>query len=451
MKKLLCKIIGAGLAGCEAAYQLSKRGVEVWLYEAKPDSFSPAHVSPNLAELVCSNSLKSNDIHTASGLLKEELRLMDSLLIKTADECRVGAGGALAVDRELFSGAISDRIRQNSNIKLISEVVKEFDDTPTIIACGPLILEPLASFLKQKLGSFLSFYDAAAPIISCDSIDMNHAFIQNRYDKGGADGDYINCPLTKDEYQLFIDELSKAKTAIKRDFEKGDVFEGCMPLEIMASRGGESLRFGPFKPVGLRDKDGNRPYAVLQLRKENSLGDMYNLVGCQTNLTFGEQKRVFGIIPALKDAEFLRYGVMHKNTFIDAPNVLDAGFSLKQHPNVFIAGQLSGVEGYVESIMSGLVAGVNMFCRLSGCLSNAPAEESSASLRMTNQFIPPIESMTGSLTNYITLPNKNFQPMNANFGLLPTINIKDKAKRKQFLSDRALESIKNAQNMLNGE
>jgi len=429
-----CKIIGAGLAGCEAAYQLAKRGVEVWLYDAKPSAFSPAHKSQNLAELVCSNSLKSNDIYTASGLLKEELRLLDSLLIKTADECKVGAGGALAVDREQFSKVISDIILNNNNIKFISEVVSDFDDTPTIIACGPLILEPLASFLKLKLGEFLSFYDAAAPIISHESINMKYAFIQNRYDKGGIDGDYINCSLNKDEYNLFIQELSNAKTTVKRDFEKGDIFEGCMPLEVMAKRGGESLRFGPFKPVGLKDNDGNRPYAVLQLRKENALGDMYNLVGCQTNLTFGEQKRIFGIIPALKNAEFLRYGVMHKNAFIDAPKVVDAGFSLKKYPNVFIAGQLSGVEGYVESIMSGLVASINMYYKLKG-----------ASI---NHFVPSISTMTGSLTNYITLPNKNFQPMNANFGLLPAINIRDKSKRKQALSDRALENIKNAQNML---
>ncbi|MCL2556571.1 MAG: methylenetetrahydrofolate--tRNA-(uracil(54)-C(5))-methyltransferase (FADH(2)-oxidizing) TrmFO [Firmicutes bacterium] len=424
-----CKIIGAGLAGCEAAYQLAKRGVQVLLYDAKPAHFSPAHSSKYFAELVCSNSLKSNDLTTASGLLKEELRLMDSLLIKTADKCKVGAGGALAVDREQFSKNISDIILQNPNIKFVSEIVSDFDDTPTIIACGPLILEPLASSFKQKLGNFLAFYDAAAPIVSYESIDMNHTFIQNRYDKGGIDGDYINCPLNKEEYNSFIHELSQAKVATKKEFEKGDVFEGCMPLEIMAARGGESLRFGPFKPVGLRNKDGSRPYAVLQLRKENALGNMYNLVGCQTNLTFGEQKRVFGIIPALKNVEFLRYGVMHKNAFIDAPKVLDAGFSLKAYPNIFVAGQLSGVEGYVESIMSGLIASINMYHKLLNGYTK-------------NQFILPNITMAGALSNYITLPNKNFQPMNANFGLFPHIDIKDKIKRKQAFSDRALEGIK---------
>jgi len=420
-----CRVIGAGLAGCEAAYQLVKRGVMVELYDAKPHSFSPAHSSPNFAELVCSNSLKSNDVATASGLLKEELRTLDSLLIKTADKCKVGAGGALAVDREQFSHVISRIVLENPNILFKSKIVSDFDDTPTIIACGPLILEPLASFLKNKLGGFFAFYDAAAPIVSYESIDLKHAFIQNRYDKGGAEGDYINCPLSKDEYYLFIQELAAAKTAIKKEFEKGDVFEGCMPLEVMAARGGESLRFGPFKPVGLRDKDGNRPYAVLQLRKENALGNMYNLVGCQTNLTFSEQRRVFGVIPALKNAEFLRYGVMHKNAFIDAPNVLEAGYSLKQHPNIFIAGQLSGVEGYCESIMSGLVAGMSMYNKLRGQAN----------------VVLPIDTMSGAISNYITLSNKNFQPMNANFGLLPHIDIKDKAKRKEAFSKRALNSL----------
>jgi len=399
----------------------------------------PAHSNKNLAELVCSNSLKSSDIATAGGLLKAELRLLGSLCMEAADKCKVAAGGALAVDRALFSEAVTKVIFNHPNIEFTTCQVEGFDESaPTIIAAGPLVMEPLLSALQQKLGTALNFYDAAAPIISADSIDYESAFFQSRYDKG--DGEYINCPLNKIEYEEFLRELVSAKTVILRDFEKGEVFEGCMPVEVMARRGADTLRFGPLKPVGLRDKDGKRPYAVVQLRREDAMGQMYNMVGFQTNLTFPEQKRVFGLIPALKNAEFLRFGVMHRNSFVNAPVCLNTGFSTKKFSNIFIAGQLSGVEGYCESMASGIVAALNMYALLKNmdCESNRDIKS-----KNDTAFIPPAETMIGALTRYITAENKNFQPMNANFGLLPAMDIRDKKARKEAIAHRALAAMEN--------
>lgn len=416
------KVIGGGLAGCEAVYQLAKRGVGVDFFEMRPNVFTPAHKTDGFAELVCSNSLKSEDVLTAQGCLKREMRLFDSLILKAADYARVPAGGALAVDREKFSSYVGDVIASLSDVKVIREECDIIDDY-TIIATGPLTSEKMAAKLKEITGDdFLNFFDAVAPIVTFESVDMDKAFFAGRYGKGGDD--YLNCPMEKQEYIDFVDNLVSADKVILRDFEKKDVFNACMPVEVMAAKGLDTLRFGPLRPVGLTDpKTGRRPYAAVQLRKENVEGTMYNLVGFQTNLKFAEQKRVFSLIPALHDAEFVRYGVMHRNTYVNAPKVLSHGFELKDRKTVFIAGQLSGVEGYCESAMSGIIAGINAFRRLNG-------------LEIID---PPATSLIGGLMKYIITDNKDFQPMHVGFPLTGELqeSIRDKQKRKESYSLRA--------------
>ena len=418
-------VIGAGLAGCEAAYQLAKRGIAVSLYECKPDVKSPAHKVGTFAELVCSNSLKSDDIATAGGLLKAKLRKMDSLLIAVADKVRVPAGSALAVDRTLFTNAVTQAVKELKNVKIINKTVDDWDEnTPTVIATGPLTVGALSDAIIEKLGQTLHFYDAAAPIIAGDSIDYAAAFTGDRYGKGT--GDYVNCPMTKEEYANFYEQLVNAERSPLHDFDTNEVFEGCMPVEIMAKRGFDTLRFGPLRPVGF-SFNGTKPYAVVQLRKENAAGEMYNIVGFQTNLKFSEQKRVFGMIPALKNAEFLRYGVMHRNSFIDAPKVINRHFQVKKLPKTFIAGQLSGVEGYVESIASGLMCGINAAAVCSG--------------KIMPEF-PPTTIM-GALAAYLERENVSFQPMNANFGILPPLENKtrDKAENKRLYAERSMKDL----------
>ncbi len=421
------KVIGAGLAGSEAAYFLAERGVNVALYDIKPKAFTPAHSNKNFGELVCSNSLKSKDVYgNACGLLKEEMRILGSLTMEAAEYAQVPAGGALAVDRDAFARFITEKLKSHKNIKIISQEVTSVPEGRCIIATGPLTTDALSNDISAICGGQLHFYDASAPIIARDSIDFDKCFFGDRYGKGGDD--YINCPLNKEEYKCFIAALLTAEKAVLHDFDKREIFEGCMPLEVMASRGEESLRFANLKPVGLKDKDGNRFYAVLQLRKENEQGTAYNLVGCQTNLKFGEQKRVFSIIPALKNAEFLRYGVMHRNTFINSPQCLNADFSLKTNPETFFAGQITGVEGYVESAASGILAAVHMLERLKG---DTPK-------------IPDNTTVMGALSAHISGANVNFQPMNANFGILKPLDkvIRDKKQRYAALAERAIESIK---------
>ncbi len=423
------KIIGAGLAGVECANYLANHGIKVKLYDIKPIKKTPAHMSDNYAELVCSNSLKSNDVYgNAAGLLKEEMRLLGSITMEIADKTKVPAGGALAVDREKFSSLITERLRSNPNVEHVSEEVTEIDvnDGYTIIATGPLTTEKLSESISKLVGGGLAFYDASAPIVDFESIDMTSAFFGDRYDKGN--GDHINCPMTKDEYLAFVSELSTAKRTELHGFEKKAVFEGCMPIEVMAERGIDTLRFGPLKPVGLTDpKTGRWAYACLQLRREDDIGSMYNLVGFQTNLLWCEQKRVFSLIPALKNAEYLRYGVMHRNTFINSPKVLNKDYSLKEYPNVFFAGQITGVEGYVESSASGLMAGIYCLKKLRGEQVNPVSEN----------------TVLGALAKYITTENKDFQPMNANFGILPSLNqiIRDKTERKRKMAERSLKEI----------
>ncbi len=424
------KVIGGGLAGAECANYLATHGVKVNLYDIKPFKKTPAHVSDNYAELVCSNSLKSNDVYgNAAGLLKEEMRLLGSLTMEIADKTKVPAGGALAVDREKFSALITERLKSNPNITHISEEVTDInvDDGYTVIATGPLTTENLSKRIAEIVGGGLAFYDASAPIVDFESIDMENAFFGDRYDKGN--GDHINCPMTKEEYTEFIEALRGAERAELHGFEKSAVFEGCMPIEVMAERGTDTLRFGPLKPVGLTDpKTGRWAYACLQLRREDDIGTMYNLVGFQTNLLWGEQKKVFSIIPALKNAQYHRYGVMHRNTFINSPKVLNKDYSLKEYPSVFFAGQITGVEGYVESSASGLMAGVY-------CLQKLNGKEP----RMVSE-----NTVLGALARYITTENKDFQPMNANFGILPSLNvmIRDKAERKRQMAERSLREIK---------
>lgn len=425
----IVNVIGAGLAGSEASYQLLKLGYKVNLYEMKPKSFSPAHKNKNFAELVCSNSLKSNDVTSACGLLKEELRKLDSLVIKVADKVKVPAGSALAVDREKFSEEITNTLKSFSNLNVINEEVTSFDlNLPTIIATGPLTSNNLVEFLKTIFkDNYLYFFDAIAPIVTYNSIDFNNAFIADRYDKGTKD--YINCPLNKQEYELFYNELINAESVKLKDFENSKVFEGCMPVEVLAKRGVDALRFGPLKPVGLTDpKTGRYPYACVQLRRETNNLDMFNMVGFQTNLTFKEQERVFKLIPALKNAEFLRFGVMHRNTFINAPTILNKYYQVKSNPNLFVAGQLSGVEGYVESIASGLVCALNMDKFLKG----------------QNLIDFTSYTMIGALANYISSASpKHFQPMGSNMGILigSTERIKDKKEKYKKLSDIALQKI----------
>ncbi len=418
-------VIGAGLAGCEAANAISKLGVNVDLIEMKPINKTPAHKTDMFAELVCSNSLKASRIDSAAGLLKEEMRRLGSICLDAAKKSSVAAGGALAVDRTLFSEYITENIKNNGRINVISDVAEDISkDSITVVATGPLTDAKLANSIKDYCETdSLSFYDAAAPIVTKESIDFSIAFSASRYDDT-VGGDYINCPMNKEEYELFYNELINAESAIVHDF---DVYEGCMPVEVLAKRGIDSIRFGPLKPVGLRDpRTGHRPWAVVQLRKENADGSMYNLVGFQTNLKFGEQKRVFSLIPGLKDADFVRYGVMHRNTFINSPKLLNKDLSLIKNNNIFFAGQLSGVEGYMESAASGIVSGINAVRRLKGELP----------------LILPNYTMIGALLNYITDSTvTDFQPMGANFGILPPLenHIKDKRERYMALSNRSLE------------
>ena len=447
-------IIGGGLAGCEAAYQIAKQGIKVKLYEMKPKKFSPAHSNKDLAEIVCSNSFKSNLLTNACGLLKEELRRLDSLLIKIADETKVPAGQALAVDREEFSKRVTEAIEKNPLIEIIHEEIGEKNSLKdiakegiVIIATGPLTSEKLSKEILELTGETnLAFYDAAAPILTKESIDFNIAFFGNRYEQEKKkeetiedwkkrletqDASYINLPMNKEEYEKFVNELINAEVVTLHNFEKREIFEGCMPIEIMAKRGIDTLRFGPLKPVGFDDpRIGKRPYAVVQLRQDNSKSTIYNIVGFQTNLKFGEQKRVFSLIPGLENAEFVKYGVMHRNTYINSTKLLDATYNFKQNENIYFAGQITGVEGYVESISSGLVASLN-------------AVKKYQSIRQNNEFEKIIFSeytMIGALSQYISTTNEKFQPMNANFGILPPLKeiIKDKKLKYQKLSERAL-------------
>ncbi|MBR2029520.1 MAG: methylenetetrahydrofolate--tRNA-(uracil(54)-C(5))-methyltransferase (FADH(2)-oxidizing) TrmFO [Clostridia bacterium] len=422
-------VIGAGLAGCECAMQIADRGFEVNLIEMKPIKKSPAHHVDTFAELVCSNSLKSNDVNTAGGLLKEELRILGSHVIECADKTRVPAGGALAVDRDLFSQAVTEKIKSYKNITVINKIAEKAEGDITVFASGPLTDEALIGEISRLCkNDFLHFFDAAAPIITYDSIDFESAFISSRYDKGTDD--YINCPMNKEEFEAFWNELVKAETAHVKDFEENMVFEGCMPIEVMAKRGMDTIRFGPLKPVGLVDpRTGRRPWAVLQLRKENNYNTMYNLVGFQTHLTWPEQRRVFCMIPALKNAEFVRYGVMHKNTYINSPDLLDKNFAMVDNQNIYFAGQISGVEGYVESVASGLVAGLSIVNKLQG----------------KPQLDFSTQTITGALAQYISSANgKHFQPMNANFGILDGLdyNERDKQKKKQALASRSVDKMK---------
>lgn len=426
-------VIGAGLAGCEAAYAIANAGIKVNLVEMKPLKKSAAHKSDNFAELVCSNSLKAKRIDSAAGLLKQEMRLLGSLCLEAADASQVAAGGALAVDRDAFSAYITEKIKNNANITVINQVAEVINpDELTVVATGPLTDGMLSKSIECFCNAEnLSFYDAAAPIVTADSIDFDNAFTASRYDREeSGDGDYINCPMNKQEYEHFHAALVSAQGAPVHEFDKQpNVYEGCMPIEVLARRGIDSIRFGPLKPVGLKDpKTGHRPWAVVQLRKENSKGTLYNIVGFQTNLKFGEQKRVFSMIPALKNADFVRYGVMHRNSFINSPKLLNADLSLKKAKNIFFAGQLSGVEGYMESAASGIVAGINAVNKLKG---------------LPPVILPKI-SMIGALLGYITDSSvTNFQPMGANFGILPPleIQIRDKRERYAALSKRSLDFL----------
>ena len=422
-------VIGAGLAGCEAAWQLASRGVDVTLYEMKPARHSPAHNSDNFAELVCSNSLRADGLANAVGLLKTEMRRLDSLIMMAADATAVPAGGALAVDREAFSAMITEKIRNHPRITVVEQEVTEIPDGPTVVASGPLTSEALSRAIGQKLGKdYLYFFDAAAPIVTAESIDMNVAFFASRYDKGTPD--YINCPMDKEQYTRFYNELITAKQAHLHEFDRDQkVFEGCMPVEVMAKRGEQTLLFGPLKPVGLVDsRTGKRSYAVVQLRKDNAQGSLYNIVGFQTHLTFGEQKRVFSMIPGLENAEFVRYGVMHRNTYIHSPGLMTPFYSLKSQRDLFFAGQMTGVEGYVESAASGLVAGLNLARRLQN----------------KEEILFPKETALGALAQYVSDDTvANFQPMNINFGIITSLDqrIKNKQERYTAISMRALAAL----------
>lgn len=482
-------IIGGGLAGCEAAYQIAKCGIKVKLYEMKPQKFSPAHSNQNLAEIVCSNSFKSN-LHTnACGLLKEELRLLDSLLIQVADKVSVPAGQALAVDREKFAEEVTKRLEQVENVEIIRQEIGKVGDNNSIslkqmeedgiviIATGPLTSDNLSSEISEIIKQEkLHFYDAAAPIIEKDSIDMNIAFAGNRYDQERGkeeeieiwknriqkqDASYVDLPMNKDEYEAFWKALVEAEVVELHEFEKREIFEGCMPIEVMAKRGIDTLRFGPLKPVGFTDpRTGKRPYAVVQLRQDNEQGTIFNMVGFQTNLKFGEQKRVFQMIPGLENANFVKYGVMHRNTFINSPDLLDATYQLKLNPNIYFAGQITGMEGYVESIASGLVVGMNaarQFEKIQLVESNDgktkkrigekntwKEKESIEVESQKEKIVFPKDTMIGALANYIATPNEKFQPMNANFGILAELpeKIRDKKLRYEKISDRAIEELK---------
>ena len=425
-------VIGAGLAGCEAAWQLAKQGFRVELHEMKPRKYSPAHSYPGFAELVCSNSLKAARLDSAAGLLKEEMRQFGSLVMESAEQSAVAAGGALAVDREQFSDYITRKIRSNSNIEVVEGELTGIPEGYCIIATGPLTSDALAESIRSMLKQdSLSFYDAAAPIVTAQSVDTSIAFPASRYGRG--DDDYLNCPMNKEEYERFYEALVGAEPAPLKEFDRPEggvaVYEGCMPVEIMAKRGADTIRFGPLKPVGLKDpRTGHRPWAVVQLRKENAEGSLYNLVGFQTNLKFGEQKRVFSLIPGLENAEFVRYGVMHRNTFIDSPRLLDCFFRLKQDERIWFAGQITGVEGYTESAASGILAG----CNLGRMLSGKPL------------YRLPRTTMLGSLAAYISDPSvTDFQPMGANMGILPPLDerVRDKKQRYQLMAERSVRDL----------
>ncbi|MGB9813206.1 MAG: FADH(2)-oxidizing methylenetetrahydrofolate--tRNA-(uracil(54)-C(5))-methyltransferase TrmFO [Thermovenabulum sp.] len=422
------KIIGGGLAGCEAAWYLANHGVKVKLYEMRPKKMTPAHHTDKLAELVCSNSFRSNEMTNAAGVLKEEMRMLSSIIIKKAEENSVPAGAALAVDREKFSNAVTYEIENHPNIEVIREEVSEIPDSPAVIASGPLTSEGLSEALMRLLGSeYLYFYDAAAPIITADSIDWSIAFWGSRYGKG--DEDYVNLPMTKEEYYDFYNELIHAEVVELKEFEKPQYFEGCMPIEVMAKRGPQTLLFGPLKPVGIiNPRTGEQPFAVVQLRKENKEGTLFNFVGFQTSLKWPEQKRVFGKIPGLKDPEFIRYGFIHRNTFILSPKFLNSTLELKIKKGIFFAGQITGVEGYIESAASGIVAGINTLRRIEGL----------------EPLVFPKETIIGALLNYIsTADTKNFQPMKANFGILPPLNEKIKNKKLKYekMAKRSIEVL----------
>ncbi|MBD8068310.1 FADH(2)-oxidizing methylenetetrahydrofolate--tRNA-(uracil(54)-C(5))-methyltransferase TrmFO [Bacillus sp. PS06] len=430
MNEQVVNVIGAGLAGSEAAWQLAKRGVKVHLYEMRPVVQTPAHHTDKFAELVCSNSLRANNLTNAVGVLKEEMRMLDSVIIRAADESSVPAGGALAVDRHEFAAKVTESVKNHPNVTVFNEEIQEIPEGPTIIATGPLTSKALSEKLRGLTGEeYLYFYDAAAPIIEKESIDMDKVYLKSRYDKGEAA--YLNCPMTEDEFNKFYDALVSAETVPLKEFEKEIFFEGCMPVEVMAARGRKTMLFGPLKPVGLEDpKTGKRPYAVVQLRQDDGAGTLYNIVGFQTHLKWGPQKEVIRLIPGLENAEIVRYGVMHRNTFINSPNLLLPTYQYKGRKDLFFAGQMTGVEGYVESAASGLVAGLNAALMILG----------------KDPIVFPHETAIGSMARYITTTNsKNFQPMNANFGLFKELDvkIKNKQERNEQYANRALETIQN--------
>ncbi|WP_053366188.1 FADH(2)-oxidizing methylenetetrahydrofolate--tRNA-(uracil(54)-C(5))-methyltransferase TrmFO [Bacillus sp. FJAT-27245] len=428
MSEKIVNVVGAGLAGSEAAWQIAQRGVKVRLFEMRPVRQTPAHHTDKFAELVCSNSLRANTLTNAVGVLKEEMRMLDSVIISSADQCAVPAGGALAVDRHEFAGRVTNLVRNHENITVINEEVDEIPEGITVIATGPLTSPSLSARLKELTGEeYLYFYDAAAPIIEKDSINMDKVYLKSRYDKGEAA--YLNCPMTEEEFNRFYDALVSAETVPLKEFEKEVFFEGCMPIEVMAVRGKKTMLFGPMKPVGLEDpKTGKRPFAVVQLRQDDAAGTLFNIVGFQTHLKWGPQKEVIQLIPGLENAEIVRYGVMHRNTFINSPKVLDPTYQFRARKDLFFAGQMTGVEGYVESAASGQIAGINA-ARLA--LGQEPVEF-------------PIETALGSMAHYITHANpKNFQPMNANFGLFPELPVRIKGKQERNLqyANRAIETI----------
>jgi methylenetetrahydrofolate--tRNA-(uracil-5-)-methyltransferase len=430
MKDVTINVIGAGLAGSEAAWQIAKRGIKVRLYEMRPIKQTPAHHTDKFAELVCSNSLRADTLTNAVGVLKEEMRKLDSVIIASADACAVPAGGALAVDRHEFAAKVTDSVKNHENVTVINEEVTEIPEGPTVIASGPLTSESLSKSLKELTGEdYLYFYDAAAPILEKESINMDKVYLKSRYDKGEAA--YLNCPMTEEEFNRFYDALISAETAELKEFEKEVYFEGCMPIEVMAKRGIKTMLFGPMKPVGLEDpRTGKRPFAVVQLRQDDAAGTLFNIVGFQTHLKWGAQKEVIRLIPGLENVEIVRYGVMHRNTFINSPKVLEPTYQFKGRNDLFFAGQMTGVEGYVESAASGLVAGIN-------AAKYAMGEE-------PLEF--PAETAMGSMAKYITTANPDhFQPMNANFGLFPELPVKIKGKQERNLehANRALGTIQN--------
>jgi methylenetetrahydrofolate--tRNA-(uracil-5-)-methyltransferase len=435
MKDVIINVIGAGLAGSEAAWQIAKRGIKVHLYEMRPVKQTPAHHTDKFAELVCSNSLRANTLTNAVGVLKEEMRKLDSVIISSADACSVPAGGALAVDRHEFASKVTDMVKNHENVTVINEEVVDIPEGPTVIATGPLTSQSLALQLKELTGEeYLYFYDAAAPILEKESINMDKVYLKSRYDKGEAA--YLNCPMTEEEFNQFYEALITAETVPLKEFEKEIFFEGCMPIEVMAKRGIKTMLFGPMKPVGLEDpRTGKRPFAVVQLRQDDATGTLFNIVGFQTHLKWGAQKEVISLIPGLENVEIVRYGVMHRNTFINSPKVLKATYQFKNRDDLFFAGQMTGVEGYVESAASGLIAGINAARLVKG---ETPIEF-------------PEETAMGSMAKYITMANqKHFQPMNANFGLFPDLPIRIKGKQERYLqhANRALEKIQNFMKIL---